>query len=76
MKVNSKNSALKLFLIFISFFSTNIFAKETQKLDRLIVSDTRLDQNNIEDLPLNISVITVEDINLSPAKTIPRITFT
>jgi len=71
VKVSPNNSVLKVFLVIISFVSTNIFAKNVDKLDRLIVSGTRLNQNNIKDLPLNISVITSEDIRLTPAKTLP-----
>ena len=62
-----------IFLLVISISSSNIFADNINELDRLIVNGTRLDQNNITDLPLNISVITAEDINLNPAKTIPEL---
>ena len=62
-----------IFLLVISISSSNIFADSINELDRLIVNGTRLDQNNITDLPLNISIITAEDINLSPAKTIPEL---
>ena len=62
-----------IFLLVISISSSKIFADSINELDRLIVNGTRLDQNNITDLPLNISIITAEDINLSPAKTIPEL---
>ena len=47
-----------IFLLVISISSSNIFADSINELDRLIVNGTRLDQNNITDLPLNISIIT------------------
>ena len=71
--MSSNSLILKIFLVIISFFSTNIFAESIKEFDRLIVNGTRLDQNNVEDLPLNISVITTEDIKLSPAKTLPEL---
>ena len=71
--MSSNSLILKIFLVIISFFSTNIFAESIKEFDHLIVNGTRLDQNNVEDLPLNISVITTEDIKLSPAKTLPEL---
>ena len=59
--------------IFIYVISYNTFAENIKRFEGLIVNGTRLDQNNIEDLPLNISVITAEEIKLSPAKTLPEL---
>ena len=63
------------FVLFISvfFISYSSFAESIKRFEGLIVNGTRLDQNNIEDLPLNISVITAEEIKLSPAKTLPEL---
>ena len=48
------------FVLFISvfFISYSSFAESIKRFEGLIVNGTRLDQNNIEDIPLNISVIT------------------
>ena len=62
-----------LYLMIVFSLSVNSLADEVKEFSKLIVNGTRLDQNNIENLPLNISVITAEDINLSPAKTIPEL---
>ena len=59
--------------IFIYVISYNTFAENIKRFEGLIVNGTRLDQNNIEDLPLNISVITAEEIKLSPAQTLPEL---
>jgi iron complex outermembrane receptor protein len=59
--------------IFAFFISYNTFAENIKRFEGLIVNGTRLDQNNIEDLPLNISIITAEEIKLSPAKTLPEL---
>jgi len=73
MEVSSNNIIPKIFLVIISFYSINIFADSVKEFDRLIVSDTRLDQKNLKDLPLNISIITSEEIKLSPAETLPEL---
>ena len=62
-----------ILFIFVFFISYNTFAENIERFEGLIVNDTRLDQNNIKDLPLNISVITAEEIKLSPAKTLPEL---
>ncbi len=59
-----------ILFIFVFFISYNTFAENIERFEGLIVNDTRLDQNNIKDLPLNISIITAEEIKLSPAKTL------
>ena len=59
--------------IFVYVISSNTFAENIKRFEGLIVNGTRLDQNNIEDLPLNISVITAEEIKLSPAQTLPEL---
>ena len=59
--------------IFVYFISYNTFAVNLKRFEGLIVNGTRLNQNNIEDLPLNISIITAEEIKLSSAQTLPEL---
>ena len=51
-----------LLFYFILLFSISSFAENIKKFDRLIVNGTRLDQTDIENLPLNISIISSEEI--------------
>ena len=62
-----------LLFYFILLFSISSFAENIKKFDRLIVNGTRLDQTDIENLPLNISIISSEEIKLNPSKTIPEL---
>ena len=62
-----------LFLIFfLSLFSNFLIAKEISQLDELVVISSRLN-SDIKNLPINVSVITAEEIQKSPAKTIPEL---
>ncbi len=57
--------------LFYAFPSCSV-AEESNKLEDLTVVSSRLGAN-IDSLPLSVTVITAEDIKISPAKTIPEL---